>query len=148
MDLTGLSHGELDLYLSLCEIKFQNLLHNFKLCKKMLDPLFRFFNRILASAERDRMDDKLNAVSLKFDHFDDRMDALEISQARQNEKLSTIHLITLANNEALEQKLNRSNITAEMVREIVDARINGFQDSLRILEGLITQLLLQNHKDK
>ena len=113
----------------------------------MFRELF-FFQRIAASSNRDRMDDKLNAVSQKFDHFDDRMDALEISQARQTEKLASIHLITLANNEALEQKLNRSVVTVEMVREIVDARINGFQESLKRLEGLLTQLLVQNYKDK
>lgn len=111
----------------------------------MLDGIFRVIQRIAASSNRDRMDEKLNAVSQKFDHFDGRMDALEISQARQTEKLSSIHEITLANNEALEQKLNRSVEMVEMVRDIVDARINGFQESLKRLEGLLTQLLVRNY---
>jgi uncharacterized coiled-coil protein SlyX len=110
----------------------------------MFRELLKFFQKIAASS----MDDKFNKVSQKFDHFDDRMDALEISQATQTEKLASIHEITLANNEALEQKYNRSIVTVEMVREIVDARINGFQESLKRLEGLITQLLVQNYKDK
>lgn len=107
----------------------------------MISKIVIFIKNIVSSAERDRMQDKFDRVNEKFDHFDDRLDTLETSQAMQNEKLSSIHQITLANNEALEQKLNRSTVTAQSVREIVDIRIEAFQETLRRLESLISQLL-------
>lgn len=107
----------------------------------MFSKLIIFLKNIISSAERDRMQEKFEKVNDKFDHFDDRLDTLERSQSMQNEKLSSIHQITLANNEALEQKLNRTTVTAQSVREIVDIRINSFQESLRRLEALISQLL-------
>jgi len=107
----------------------------------MISKLIIFVRNIVSSAERDRLQEKFEKVHEKFDHFDKRLDALEVSQALQNEKLSSIKEISLANNEALEQKLNRSAVTAQSVREIVDFRIEAFQESLRRLEVLISELL-------
>jgi len=92
------------------------------------------------------MEEKFEKVHEKFDHFDDRLDALESSQELQNEKLSSIRDITLANNEALEQKLNRSAVTAQSVREIVDIRIEGFQETLKRLEEIMSQLLRRSDR--
>ena len=100
----------------------------------------------MSSAERDRMQEKFDKVNEKFDHFDDRLDSLETSQALQNEKLSSIHQVTLANNEALEQKLNRSTVTTQTVREIVDIRIEGFQETLKRLEEIMSQLLRRSDR--
>jgi uncharacterized protein YhaN len=112
----------------------------------MIPKIIIFVRNLISSAERDRLQEKFEKVHEKFDHFDERLDALEISQALQNEKLSSIKEITLANNEALEQKLNRSAVTAHSVREIVDFRIESFQESLKRLEGLISELLLRSGK--
>ena len=107
----------------------------------MFDKIFNILRKWAASADRDRIDQKFEKVDEKFDHFDDRLDDLEKSQAQQNEKLSAIHQISLANNEAIEQKVNRSTVTAQSVREIVDVRLEGFQEGLKRLESLISQVL-------
>ena len=113
----------------------------------MISKLIIFVRNIVSRAERDRMEERFEKVNEKFDHFDDRIDDLETSQALQNEKLSSIHQVTLANNEALEQKLNRNTVTNQSVREIVDIRIEAFQESLRRLEALITQVLRSKSDD-
>jgi hypothetical protein len=107
----------------------------------MLDKIFKLIQRWAASSERDRLEGKFDHIDEKFDDVDKRFDNIERWQARQDEKLSSINQVTLANNEALEQKLNRSVVTAQSVRDIVDVRINGFQDSLKRLEELLNQLL-------
>jgi len=107
----------------------------------MISKLIIFVRNIVSRAERDRMEERFEKVNEKFDHFDDRIDDLETSQALQNEKLSSIHQVTLANNEALEQKLNRSAVTNQSIRDIVDVRIESFQESLKRLEILISQYL-------
>jgi len=113
----------------------------------MISKLIIFVRNIVSRAERDRMEERFEKVNDKFDHLDDRIDSLETSQAMQNEKLSSIHQVTLANNEALEQKLNRNTVTNQSVREIVDIRIEAFQESLRRLEALITQVLRSKSDD-
>ena len=107
----------------------------------MLDKIFKLIQRWAASAERDRLEGKFDHIDEKFDDVDKRFDNIERWQARQDEKLSSIDKVTLANNEALEQKLNRSVVSAQSVREIVDARINGFQETLKRLEDLLNQIL-------
>ena len=107
----------------------------------MLDRVFKVFTKLLASAERDRLDDKFLRLDEKVDHLDTRIDSLERSQSAQSEKLSAIHSVTLANNEALEQKLNRNAVTTEGVRQIVDARMETFQMSLKQIQSLIEQVI-------
>lgn len=110
----------------------------------MLDRIFKIFRRMLASAENDRIDGKFDRLDVKVDHLDVRIDSLERSQAAQNEKLSAIHSVSLANNEALEQKLNRNVVTTDSVRQIVDARMECFQSSLKHIQGLIEKILSQS----
>jgi hypothetical protein len=100
----------------------------------MIDKILKALRRWVASAERDRIDEKIGKL-------DSRIDSLESSQAAQTEKLSAIHSISLANNEALEQKLNRATVTSDSVRQIVDARIEGFQASMKYIQGLVEQIL-------
>lgn len=107
----------------------------------MLDKILKVFRKMLASAENDRIDNKFDRLDVKVDHLDTRIDSLERSQAAQNEKLSSIHSISLANNEALEQKLNRNTVTTDSVRQIVDARMETFQASIKRVEELVTQAL-------
>lgn len=107
----------------------------------MISRILSIFHKWLASAERDRMDSKFEKIYETLGGFDDRLDRIESKQSGQEEKVSAIYQVTLANNEALEQKLNRSTVSAEVVREIVDVRINSFQDSLKRLESLMNQLV-------
>jgi hypothetical protein len=107
----------------------------------MLKPIFNLLQRWIASSERDRLDDKFFRLDEKVDHLDTRIDSLERSQSAQSEKLSAIHSVTLANNEALEQKLNRNSVTTEGVRQIVDARMETFQLSLKQIQSLIEQVI-------
>ncbi|WP_434686917.1 hypothetical protein [Pseudanabaena minima] len=111
----------------------------------MLDKILRVCRKFLASAERDRLDDKFLRVEAKVDDLDTRMDNLACSQAAQSEKLSAIHAVTLANNEALEQKLNRNSVTTEGVRQIVDARLETFQLSLKQIQSLIEQVIKRDY---
>lgn len=107
----------------------------------MFDKVFGLVRRLAASFERDRLDEKFDLLEGKIDKFDERLDRVEQIQAEKNERIRAIHQISLANNEALEQKLNASTVSVEMVRQIVDARINGFQDSIKYLQTLIEQIL-------
>ena len=112
----------------------------------MLDRIFKVFRKILASAETDRFDNKFERLDSKVDHLDSRIDSLERSQASQNEKLSAIHSVSLANNEALEQKLNRNAVTTEGVRQIVDARMETFQMSLKHIQELLRKVVDRDYK--
>lgn len=118
----------------------------------MLDRVFKVLRKLLASVEHNQIETKFekingrvteleNQIDDKFIGVDRRLDEVEKHQASQTEKLTAIHEVTLANNEALEQKLNLSTVTSQMVREIVDARINGFQDSIKNIQSLIEQLI-------
>jgi hypothetical protein len=107
----------------------------------MIKSIVKVLQRWVAIAERDRLDEKFLRLDEKLDHLDERTDSLERSQAAQSEKLSAIHSVTLANNEALEQKLNRNSVTTEGVRQIVDARMETFQLSLKQIQLLIEQVI-------
>lgn len=107
----------------------------------MLKPIINLLQRWIVSGERDRLDDKFLRLDGKVDHLDDRIDNLERSQAAQTEKLSAIHSVSLANNEALEQKLNRNSVTTEGVRQIVDARMETFQVNLKHIQTLIEKII-------
>jgi hypothetical protein len=118
----------------------------------MLDKIFKAVRHLLASAERDRLEAKFEKINTRFSDLegefdnrftgvDSRLDEVEKHQAAQNEKLNAIHQVTLANNEALEQRLNLSVVSSDMVRQIVDARIDGFQSSMKNIQSLIEQLI-------
>ncbi|MFN4833487.1 MAG: hypothetical protein ACK5L1_15070 [Pseudanabaena sp.] len=107
----------------------------------MLDKIFKLIQRWAASSERDRIDDRFDRFNQKIDHLDARIDKLENSQATQTEKLSAIHTISLANNEDLEQKLNRAAVTTDSVRQIVDARMEGFETTIKYIQSLVEQIL-------
>jgi hypothetical protein len=100
----------------------------------MFTKLVSFIGRVLATQKNDRVDAKL-------DHLDCRMDALEVSQAKQTEKLNAIHQVSLANNEALEQKINLNNANSQNAKEIAEIRYLSSQEALKRLEHLIRQLL-------
>lgn len=107
----------------------------------MFDKVFGLVRRLAASFERDRLEEKIDHLDEKLDRFDERLDRVEQSQAEKSAQLREIHQVTLANHEALEQKLNASKVTTEVVRQIVDARIESFQASIKYLQALIEQVL-------
>jgi C4-dicarboxylate-specific signal transduction histidine kinase len=111
----------------------------------MFDRLFKLFRKLLASADNDRVDSKFDRLDVKVDHLDVRIDNLERSQAAQTEKLSAIHQVSLANNEALEQKLNRNTVTTDSVRQIVDARMESFQANLKNIQSLIERIISRDY---
>jgi len=107
----------------------------------MISKIFSLLRKLLSSAERDRLEEKIDHLDEKLDRFDERLDRVEQSQAEKSAQLREIHQVTLANHEALEQKLNASKVTTEVVRQIVDARIESFQESIKYLQALIEQVL-------
>ncbi len=107
----------------------------------MLARIFSTIRKILASAERDRMAEKFDRVDDNFSDLDLRIDRLELGQAEIKGDLKAIREVTFANNETLESKINRSTVTSESVRQIVDARIDGFQEGLKRLEALLNQII-------
>ncbi len=112
----------------------------------LLTSLGKFVRSVVSRVETDRIDGKFDRLDVKVDHLDTRIDSLERSQAAQNEKLSAIHSVSLANNEALEQKLNRNAVTTEGVRQIVDARMEVFQSNLKNIQSLIEKILSRDCK--
>ena len=96
----------------------------------MFNRLFGFFSRIVASAERDRL-------SLKFEALECRMDAIEISQAETKYEIRASHQAWLANSELLEGKLNLSRANQEIIKDLIDTRFTFMDRSFEDLKGLI-----------
>lgn len=96
----------------------------------MFNRLFRFFSRIVASAERDRL-------LLKFEVLECRMDKIEISQAEMKSEIKAIHEVWLANSELLEGKLNLSRANQEVIKDLIDTRFTFMDRSFEDLKGLI-----------
>jgi DNA uptake protein ComE-like DNA-binding protein len=107
----------------------------------VLDLVAKTFQRLLGEQSSERIDRKFMQLDHKVDHLDQRMDRLAISQAEQNEKLSAIHQVTLANNEALEQKINMNNASSQNAKDIAEIRFAGFSDSFKRLEDLVMQVI-------
>lgn len=107
----------------------------------MLSKIFNVFRKLLLSAERDRFENRFDEISDKFEEFDERIDDLKIGQSEIKAEIKASNEINLANLETMEQKMNRNITTAESVREIVDARLTGFQESMRTIQRLIEQII-------
>ncbi|MFM7885445.1 MAG: hypothetical protein ACKPCM_01845 [Pseudanabaena sp.] len=95
----------------------------------------------MASVERDRIEEKIDSINGKLDHFDERLDRVEMLQAQKSEQLQAIHKITLANHEVLEQKFLNTKVTTEAVLQIVNVRVESFQDSIKSLQASIEKIL-------
>ena len=104
----------------------------------MLDKFFNIFKRWSVGAEREP-DEKLDE---KIDNLDDRIEDLETSQVKQDEKLLSIRKTALENRAKLgelESKL------PQLIREIVEIRIEVFQQSLKNIQILLSKAL-NNYK--
>ena len=93
----------------------------------MIDKIFIFVRRALGKVDGDRIDRKLERVDDKLDHLDQRIDGLDKTQAQQISQLREIHSIALANNEVLEEKLNRISVVAETRFEEVQRSFSHFE---------------------
>ena len=114
----------------------------------MFDRLLNILRKALITAESNAIDNKFEKFDNKFEkfdnkmeRFDERMDSIERSQAEQNQKLSAINEVCLANNEALEQKLNSNKATSEAIRTVMDVQNKSFNDTLKRLETLVLQAI-------
>lgn len=96
----------------------------------MFERLFRFFTRIVSSAERDRL-------LIKFEALECRMDKIEITQAEMKSEVRAIHEVWLANSELLEGKLNLSRANQEVIKDLIDTRFTFIDRSFEDLKGLI-----------
>lgn len=96
----------------------------------MLDRFYKFFSRLVASAERDRL-------LLKFEQLETRMDKLEIAQVETKSEIKAIHEIWLANSELLEGKLNLSKVNQEVIKDMIDMKFSLMGQSFEGLRELI-----------
>lgn len=98
----------------------------------MLDKLFGMVRRAIATSERDRIEEKL-------EKFDERLDLLESTDKQIYTRLEAIHETNLANNEALEQKMNASKANQEMLKSIIDVKFEymakAFEDVKSLIRG-------------
>ena len=95
----------------------------------MLDRIFRVIQKVLASSERDRLEEK-------WEHMDNRIDSLEIGQAEIKGELKSINHVWSANLETLEQKLNSSKVNSEVLRDLVTTRFDYTNKAFERLENL------------
>ncbi|WP_156341306.1 hypothetical protein [Pseudanabaena sp. 'Roaring Creek'] len=84
-------------------------------------------------------------IHAKLDRVDERIDHIEVVQAEQNSKLNSIHEVSLANLEAVEQKLNRVSAQVtnsnESAKEVSNVRFESMQKSFEHLEKLVLEVL-------
>jgi hypothetical protein len=105
----------------------------------MMDSLIKFFQRWVASAERDRIAQKFDHVDDNFSAMDDRIDRLEIGQAEMKSEMKSIHEVGLANLELLEQKINNGKTGLEMLKDYMKDKFEDSNKTLGRLESLIME---------
>lgn len=103
----------------------------------MIAKIFEFLRKAFATVERDRIDAKFDRIDANFDHMDSRLDGLEISHSEIRNRLQSIHEINLANNEAIEQKLNATKVGQEVLGGSIDMRFTYFDKAFDDLKSLI-----------
>lgn len=96
----------------------------------MFEKLLRIFNKIITTAERDRL-------LSKFDALECRMDKLEIFQVEIQAEIRTLSQIWLANSELLEGKLNLSRVNQEMIKDMIDTKFGLIDRSFSDVKELI-----------
>lgn len=104
----------------------------------MLSRILNVFHKWLASAERDRIEQKFQKIDNDLSHVDTRIDGLEMGQSEIKSQLKSIHEVGLANLEALEEKLNSNKVSNEVTREMFTDRFEYMKKSFERLETLFT----------
>jgi len=98
----------------------------------MIDKLISVIRRMIATSERDRIEEKLS-------RFDERLDSLESTDQQIYTRLDAIHQVNLANNESLEQKMNASRANQEMLKEVINVKFEymakAFEDVKSLIRG-------------
>jgi transcriptional regulator NrdR family protein len=104
----------------------------------MIDKIFIFIRKAFSKVESDR-------IYTKLDRVDERIDRIEVIQEAQNGKLNSIHEISLANLEAVEQKINRIGAQVadgyESAKEVTGVKFDAMQKSFEHLERLVLEVL-------
>ena len=105
---------------------------------QMIDKIFIFIRKAFSKVESDR-------IYAKLDRVDERIDRIEVVQSEQNSKLNSIHEISLANLEAVEQKINRIGAQVangyESAKEVSAIKFEAMQKSFEHLERLVLEIL-------
>jgi len=96
----------------------------------MIDKILGAIRRAIARSERDRIEEELKT-------FNSRLYSLESEDKQIHTKLNSMHEISLANNESLEQKLNLSKVTQETIKETIDLRFSYMDRAVEDLKALI-----------
>lgn len=104
----------------------------------VIDRIFKIFQRLISSAERDRMAEKFDHVDDNFSAMDARIDRLEIGQTEMKSEMKSIHEVGLANLELLEQKINNGKSGLEMLKEYMKDKFDTSTKTMEKLEALIT----------
>ena len=103
----------------------------------MIDKILKVVTRWIATADRDRIDQKFDHVDDNFLAMDDRIDRLEGGQAEMKADMKSIHEVGLANLELLEQKINNGKTGLEMLKEYMKDKFEYTNKSLEHMEKLI-----------
>ena len=93
----------------------------------MIDKIFIFVRRALGKVDTDRIERKFEHVDHKLDHLDERIDDLEGHQIAIASEIKAMRETSLANNEVLEEKLNRIGVVAETRFEEVQRAFSHFE---------------------
>jgi len=96
----------------------------------MIDKLISVIRRMIATSERDRIEEKLT-------RFDERLDSLESTDQQIYTRLDAIHQVNLANNESLEQKMNASRANQEMLKEVINVKFEYMAKAFEDIKSLI-----------
>jgi hypothetical protein len=95
--------------------------------------IFSIAKGALLAAERDKIQEK-------FDRFDERLDLLERNDAVKLEMIRSSNDCTLANLEAVEQKINAANSAIGALDLIVKHHFSYIDDSLKSLKEMMKSL--------
>lgn len=96
----------------------------------LLDPVLKITGKLLGSVTSERLQKKL-------DHFDERLDKLEVDNAVLKESVRALHQVSVANLEAVEQKVNATNTSIQSLDLIVKHHLSYIDEALkRVMETI------------
>jgi hypothetical protein len=111
------------------------MLGDFKIMK-IIVFISSLVRNAIYSAERDR-------IGEKFGHFDSRLDVLERDNAVVKEQIQSLHEVSTANLEAIEQKVNATNSTVQALDLIVKHHLAYLDTNLTELKNTMKSCLRQ-----
>lgn len=100
----------------------------------LLEPVLRVAGKLLGSVTSERLQRKL-------DHFDERLDVLERDGAVMREQIKSLHEISVANLEAVEQKVNATNVSIQALDLIVKHHLSYMDNALERITQTVKDLV-------